>query len=170
MPQWTLAFNLVALTMLLAKQSIMSVAAPTTLALAASKVAANPTATDLMAAAAAATGDNSLISPEVTAAATSTTATQVLLTPLKGLSQIYIVDSSLTGIGVASAVALYSPMLAEHALLGSTVDWRLLVRSVAGRRCRGAVELQRGADKSGSRRDVRAFTSDASTLRHGRLC
>lgn len=41
--------------------------------------------------------------------------------PLKGLSQIFVVESSLTGIGIMAAIAAYSPMLAGHALMGSTI-------------------------------------------------
>ena len=45
----------------------------------------------------------------------------ILCTPLTGLSQIFVVQNAWTGLGIAVAIAHYSPQLAGHALLGSTV-------------------------------------------------
>ena len=84
MPQWTYAFNAVALSLLLHAQPF---AASTTEALAV------PTITD----------------------------SSLLATPLVGLSQIFVVESAWTGVAVLAAIGRYSPQLALHALLGSTV-------------------------------------------------
>ena len=44
--------------------------------------------------------------------------TDVLTSPLTSLSQIFVVDSSLSGAGILAATSLYSPGLALHALGG----------------------------------------------------
>lgn len=89
-PQWTVAFNLVALGALLRTKPF----------------AATPTG-------------------EAAEAATSTfdqlATMAVLEAPLRGVSQIFVVDSSLTGAAVVGGTALYSPGLAGHLLLGSAV-------------------------------------------------
>ena len=41
--------------------------------------------------------------------------------PFKGISQIFVVESSLSGAMLLGGIALYSPALAGHALLGSTI-------------------------------------------------
>ncbi len=41
--------------------------------------------------------------------------------PLKGISQIFVVESSLSGLAILGGIALYSPLLAAHAIMGSTV-------------------------------------------------
>ena len=43
----------------------------------------------------------------------------VALSPLVGISQIFVVDSALTGAGILAGTALYSPGLALHAIGGS---------------------------------------------------
>lgn len=43
----------------------------------------------------------------------------VALSPLLGLSQIFVVNSPLTGAGLVAAIYSYSPKLAMHALVGS---------------------------------------------------
>jgi urea transporter len=97
-PQWTYAFNIVTLTMLLRLQPLRE------------------------ASSAAAT-------------AGTTTFLDTIASPLKGLSQIFVIESSLTGLGVAAAIASYSPMLAGHALMGSTIGsltgWALLSATTA---------------------------------------
>ena len=45
----------------------------------------------------------------------------LLLSPLTGLSQIFVVESALTGVGIVAAIASYSPSLAAHTLMGSTI-------------------------------------------------
>lgn len=51
----------------------------------------------------------------------STGFSDVTLSPLKGLSQIFVVDSLYTGAGIAAATYLYSPKLAVHAVGGSAI-------------------------------------------------
>ena len=41
--------------------------------------------------------------------------------PLVGLSQIFVVNSAWTGLGITAAIASYSPLLAVHAVMGSTL-------------------------------------------------
>lgn len=83
-PQWTWAFNAVALSQLLHIQ---------------------PLATASEAAAV-------VLSPSAAALAVS---------PAVGLSQIFVVNSAYTGIGIAAAIASYSPLLTVHAVMGSTL-------------------------------------------------
>mmetsp|Transcript_17264 Transcript_17264/g.31352 ORF Transcript_17264/g.31352 Transcript_17264/m.31352 type:complete len:355 (-) Transcript_17264:101-1165(-) len=49
----------------------------------------------------------------------STGAGDLLMSPLLGISQIFVVGSPLTGAGIVAATYLYSPKLAVHALGGS---------------------------------------------------
>jgi urea transporter len=85
MPQWTIAFNLLTYTTLLALYK------PITTTAAATVVVATTSAFDL------------------------------LVSPLTGLGQIFVVESALTGFGICLAVARYSPQLAVHMVLGSAV-------------------------------------------------
>jgi urea transporter len=55
------------------------------------------------------------------AVAPTTAFSDVLLSPLTGLSQIFVVESAVTGAGVLAAIASYSPALAAHTLMGSTI-------------------------------------------------
>lgn len=91
MPQWTYAFNLVMITALLRVQPF----APKS----------SIPITDL---------------PDITSIST-TSALDILSSPLTGLSQIFVVQSAWTGAGIVAAIASYSPGLALHAILGSTV-------------------------------------------------
>lgn len=90
MPQWTFAFNIAIVTMML--QNL-------------------PNKVEVLF--------------ETTSPASSTvqpSALEILTTtPWKGLSQIFVVESTLSGMGIAVALASVSPQLALHALLGSTV-------------------------------------------------
>lgn len=88
-PQWTVAFNLIALGALLRTKPL---------------------------AAAADEGSGAAAAAEVATATMS-----VLEAPLRGISQIFVVDSSLSGAAIVGATALYSPGLAGHLLLGSAV-------------------------------------------------
>eukprot|EP00592_Proboscia_alata_P029616 CAMPEP_0194441454 /NCGR_PEP_ID=MMETSP0176-20130528/121748_1 /TAXON_ID=216777 /ORGANISM="Proboscia alata, Strain PI-D3" /LENGTH=221 /DNA_ID=CAMNT_0039266839 /DNA_START=393 /DNA_END=1054 /DNA_ORIENTATION=+ len=45
----------------------------------------------------------------------------VLNAPLKGISQIWVVESSLSGLALLGGIYLYSPGLAGHAFLGSSI-------------------------------------------------
>jgi urea transporter len=97
-PQWTVAFNLVALGALLR--------------------------TKPFAAAAAAADDEGSVTAaaEVATSSFDQLATMAVLeAPLRGISQIFVVDSSLTGAAIVGGTALYSPGLAGHLLLGSAV-------------------------------------------------
>lgn len=93
-PQWTIAFNLVTLTMLLRVQPLLE---------ATTKVDAATTST---------------AAAEV-AGATATSFLDLLLAPLVGLSQIFVVESAWTGMGIVAALASYSPQLAGYAVTGS---------------------------------------------------
>jgi urea transporter len=94
MPQWTYAFNFVMLTALLRVQPLTPKStAPTT--------------------------DTAEV-VDITSTST-TSALDILTSPLKGLSQIFVVESAWTGIGALAAIASYSPGLALHAIMGSTV-------------------------------------------------
>lgn len=42
-----------------------------------------------------------------------------MLSPLAGISQIFVIPSHLTGVGIVAAIGMYSPKLALHALGGS---------------------------------------------------
>ena len=96
MPQWTYAFNFVMLTALLRVQPL-------------SPKSTNPTPTTDMA-------------EVVDISSTSTTSVlDIIVSPLKGLSQIFVVESAWTGVGVLAAIASYSPGLAFHAIMGSTI-------------------------------------------------
>lgn len=98
-PQWTLAFNAITLGALLQTKSF----------------------------AAAASSSAPPIEESIVAVTTSTTSLEQTVTmamlevPLKGISQIFVVDSSVTGAVIVCGTALYSPGLAGHLVLGSTI-------------------------------------------------
>lgn len=91
MPQWTIAFNLVTLTALLRARPLL---APMTV-------------------------DPDEFIETVLATNTSISVTDLLLSPLTGLSQIFVVESAMTGTGIVAAIARYSPRLAQYAVTGS---------------------------------------------------
>lgn len=82
-PQWTLSFNFVTLTMLLRTKPFEG---------------SSPMAPY----------DGSFLNLAVSA-------------PLKGVSQIFVVDSNLTGAALLGSMALYSPGLAAHTLMGASI-------------------------------------------------
>lgn len=86
-PQWTWAFNAVALSQLVHLQPLAAASA----------------------------------AAEVAAAAAAPAFDALVASPLVGLSQIFVVNSSLTGMGITAAIASYSPLLAIHGLMGSTI-------------------------------------------------
>ncbi|KAL3817188.1 hypothetical protein ACHAXA_007731 [Cyclostephanos tholiformis] len=102
-PQWTWSFNIVALTSLLRTRPLLpntnddDVATPTTVFEDVQKLLETY-----------GTSVNSLTAG----------VEPVLLSPLTGISQIFVVNSSLTGAGILAATAMYSPMLALHAVGG----------------------------------------------------
>jgi urea transporter len=95
-PQWTYSFNIVTLSMLLRQYHVQQVAVDTTSVVeaAVSTIASPslPTAVDLL-----------------------------LGSSLTSLSQIFVVNNGWTGLGVAVAIASYSPALAAHALAGAAM-------------------------------------------------
>jgi urea transporter len=114
-PQYTLAFNLVTLSVLLQTRP-----------LAAAADAATATVD-------VAVTDSSTLAAVTPAAADAViTMGQPLAAPLHGLSQIFVVESALTGAGVLVAIASYSPQLATHALIGSVVGSLTGVIACAG--------------------------------------
>jgi urea transporter len=106
-PQFTLAFNLVTLSVLLQTRPLATAAVTT----AAAAATAPATVTDSSTLAAA--------TPAAADAVMTTMGQALLAAPLHGLSQIFVVESALTGAGVLGAIASYSPQLAAHALVGS---------------------------------------------------
>jgi urea transporter len=93
-PQWTYAFNIVALTSLLRTRPFL---VPESVS------------------------DDTLEQLASTVTATNSTVTDVLVGPMTGISQIFVVDSALSGAVIVGGIANYSPMLAAHALGGSCV-------------------------------------------------
>ena len=107
-PQWTWAFNIVTLTSLLRICPI-----PAT-----PLVATTTEHSDgVVAAAAAAVTVNS----SSTTTSSSIQLLDLITTPLTGISQIFVVESALSGGLIVGGIATYSPMLALHALGGSTL-------------------------------------------------
>ena len=101
MPQWTWAFNIVTLSQLLRTQ-------PFFLTSASSPAEENNVAGDT--------------APELAVDISAVSVFDlVLAAPFKGLSQIFVVESALSGLGVAAAIGSYSPTLALHAVMGSTI-------------------------------------------------
>ena len=90
-PQWTFAFNFVALTSLLRTRPLLP---PTVL---------------------------EGVDESTPTIAVVNHGTSFLLAPLNGISQIFVVESALTGGVIVGGIALYSPGLAAHAVMGSTV-------------------------------------------------
>jgi urea transporter len=91
-PQWTYAFNIVALTSLLRTRPFL--AAPAT--------------------------------EEAAEVVTATTATttgfgDLVLAPFVGISQIFVVESALSGAVITYGIGMHSPGLAAHAVVGSAV-------------------------------------------------
>jgi urea transporter len=102
-PQFTLAFNLVTLSVLLRTQPLAQVTGT---------AVTSSVSTDMVAAAA---------TTAVTSSTDIVTMGELLTAPLHSLSQIFVVESVWTGAGVMIAIASYSPRLAAHALAGATV-------------------------------------------------
>ncbi len=97
-PQWTFAFNFVALTSILKTRPLLAPPPP---------------------------------AEEGAAVASKGSAfVEVLTAPLTGISQIFVVQSSLTGAVILGGIGSYSPMLAVHALGGSTMG--VLVGAMSG--------------------------------------
>ena len=95
-PQWTLAFNLVTLTSLLRSRPLL---VPSTKGEAAEAVEA--------------------VNGVENASGGGNVFAEVLASPLTGISQIFVVQSAMSGAVILGGIASYSPRLAAHALCGS---------------------------------------------------
>lgn len=96
-PQWTWSFNIVALTMMLRSRPLLEVVDESSVNVTTEKAA-------------------------VVVSASSTSAVgDILASPLAGISQIFVVNSHVTGGGILAATYHYSPKLALHASGGSAV-------------------------------------------------
>eukprot|EP01082_Thalassiosira_pseudonana_P007405 g6861.t1 g6861 contig23:1368087-1369220(-) len=91
MPQWTWSFNIVALTSMMHTRPLL--------------------------------GGEESTDTEVAAACSenATSLTDLALSPLMGMSQIFVVGSTTTGAGILAAIGSYSPKLALHAIGGSAI-------------------------------------------------
>lgn len=89
-PQWTYAFNAIALTSLLRTRPFLPTEEVTT------------DATDSVAAVAPGFSD-------------------LLVSPFVGISQIFVVESAMSGLAICYGIGMYSPALAGHAVMGSAL-------------------------------------------------
>jgi urea transporter len=128
MPQWTYAFNIIMLSALFRMEPFKVPA--TTATEVATKVSSgtSTSSADLVVGAAATTNATAPTTTEVIQAIADpiiTTPSMLdifIQTPLNGISQIYVVESPMTGLMILGAIAsTYSPTLASYALIGSTV-------------------------------------------------
>lgn len=112
MPQWTFAFNIVTLTNLLRTRPFLPPASV-------------ETETTAIEALLAEDWEALLLASDSTAASASTSTSSsfgdLLMSPLKGISQIFVVESTLSGAVIVGGIASYSPMLAAHAVAGSAI-------------------------------------------------
>jgi urea transporter len=99
MPQWTIAFNIFTYTTLLALSS--------------SKNNIGSSESVVTAVADAVVG--------VASTTTTVSYLDLLVSPLTGVAQIFVVESVWSGLGICMALARYSPQLAGHAVFGSAV-------------------------------------------------
>ncbi|KAL7505621.1 hypothetical protein ACHAXN_004476, partial [Cyclotella atomus] len=95
-PQWTWSFNLVMLTGLMRSRPLLNGES--------SEGAA----------------ESSDMTIESVIVEHSTSLMDVLVSPLTSISQIFVVNSPLSGLGILAATSLYSPALSLHALGGAT--------------------------------------------------
>ena len=124
-PQFTLAFNLVTLSMLLRTRPLLP----------------PPVVVD---------AELSEAAVETAAANMNGFVDVVLQGPLKGISQIFVVESSLTGAAILGGIAMYSRGLAGHTLMGSTIG--------------AATGLLLGADVSSVSMGLWSFNSALTSL------
>ena len=109
-PQWTWAFNIVTLTSLLR-----------TLPTATPLVETTTEHSDGVVTAAAAAAAVTVNSSSSSSTSNSIQLMDLITTPLTGISQIFVVESALSGGLIVGGIATYSPMLALHAVGGSTL-------------------------------------------------
>lgn len=95
LPQWTFAFNLVTLTSLLRSRPLLG-------------PAVKEEAVEAVTHAENASGGGSVFA-------------DVATSPLTGISQIFVVQSAMSGAIILGGIGSYSPLLAVHALGGSTI-------------------------------------------------
>ncbi|KAL3920074.1 MAG: hypothetical protein SGILL_003444 [Bacillariaceae sp.] len=102
MPQWTFAFNIVTLTNLLRTRPLLP---------------PPPVQQELL------MFDDlqQIVAAESAETATATSLGDLVVAPLKGISQIFVVESTLSGAVIVGGIASYSPMLAAHAVAGSAI-------------------------------------------------
>lgn len=119
-PQWTWSFNIVALTSLLIQHKLQPEASTPILT---TEVTTTTFGFEEI---------QTYISTinEVGIAHLTTYIDPILLSPLTGISQIFVVNSPFTGLGVVAATSMYSPLLAVHALGGASIG--CLVGYVSG--------------------------------------
>jgi urea transporter len=101
MPQWTWAFNVVTLTALLHAQPLKSSVLLDQATVTSTTAILEPISTQL---------------PGMVAAFND----WLVMAPVRGLSQIFVVESTMTGLGIVVALAQYSPALARYGLLGGS--------------------------------------------------
>jgi len=104
-PQWTLAFNFVTLTSLLKTRPLFN-PPPSLEELLNVELFLQPAAAE---------------ASDVVASKGSSVFVDVLASPLNGISQIFVVQSPLSGAVILGGIGSYSPMLATHALGGSFI-------------------------------------------------
>ncbi|MGK3757401.1 MAG: urea transporter [Bacillariaceae sp.] len=102
-PQWTFAFNIVALTSLLRTRPLLVA----------------PSSPDIV--------DEGIMTGVVVESSTTVSAssssfiTDIITSPLTGISQIFVVQSTLSGAIIVGGIGSYSPLLAVHAVGGSAI-------------------------------------------------
>mgnify|MGYP005680866681 CR=1 FL=1 len=111
-PQWTIAFNIVTLTSLLRTRPLL--------------VAPSPPPSPHI--------DEGMIvvveSSTNVSASSSSFITDIIASPLTGISQIFVVQSALSGAIIVGGIGSYSPLLAVHAIGGSAIG--TLVGAMSG--------------------------------------
>lgn len=111
-PQWTWSFNIVALTSLLRTRPLV-VPSPATEGVVGDDAVPTTTGFEQVQTLFESTIDASV-------KAIPSVIDPIMLSPLTSLSQIFVVNSPLTGLGIVVGTAMYSPMLALHAMGGAT--------------------------------------------------
>ncbi|KAG7338876.1 urea transporter [Nitzschia inconspicua] len=108
MPQWTFAFNIVTLTNLLRTRPFLP---PPPSGETETFVLEELMSKDFEA----------LVMARESTTVPSPSVGDLMMSPLKGISQIFVVESSLSGAVIVGGIASYSPMLAAHAVVGSAI-------------------------------------------------
>jgi urea transporter len=108
MPQWTFAFNVVTLTNLLRTRPFLPPVETQKTTLVEDFLAEDFQALVMA-------------SESTTTPSSSSSFGDLLVSPLKGISQIFVVESALSGAVIVGGIASYSPMLAAHAVAGSAI-------------------------------------------------